>query len=250
VDPDEDWTPAVRHVEMLGLQGAGKTTLASAATAASGWCSITKLEERARLRPRRRPRHRLAQRLLPGRLQLRLFTDARPDAKDAGAYAVRHPAHLAAVMRGTAEIADVADRELAVQLLFESWSEHGFTARFGRSGDAVLHHESVLQRAAFLLALLPHASAVADEIVATLPLPDGVLLLQLPLEVAVARVRTRAGGFITTEVMPAMEVQIGRIVAHLRSEGVPVGVVDAERPTADALPEVLTFLADRRTIAR
>jgi hypothetical protein len=234
--------PDVLHVEMLGFQGAGKTTLASAVTAASDWCSIAQLEERARLRPRRRPRHRLAQRVLPERLLLRLFTDARPDAKDAGTYAARHRSHLDAVMRGADLIADAEDRELAVQLLFESWAELGFTARFGRSGDKVLHHESVLQRAAHLLAHLPNPSTAVEEIVASLPLPHGVVLLRLPLATAIGRVHARADGFTTTEVMPSMERSIDAIVARLRSEDVPLVVVDAERPTATALPEVLAFV--------
>jgi hypothetical protein len=242
VAPTTAGAPDVRHVEMLGLQGAGKTTLASAATTAGAWCSVAQIEERARLRPRRRPRHRLAQRVLPERLQLRLFTDARPDAKDAGTYAARHRAHLDAVMRGADLVADTGGRELAVQLLFESWSELGFTARFGRPGDRVLHHESVLQRAAHLLALLPHPSPAADEIVTTLPLPHGVVLLRLPLTTAIGRVRARADGFTTTEVMPSVERSIDAIVARLRSEDVPLVVIDAERPTATALPEVLAFL--------
>jgi hypothetical protein len=239
-----------RHVEMLGLPGAGKTTLTSVVTSASDWRSVAQIEERANLRPRRRPRHRLAQRVLPERLQLRLLADARPDAKDAGTYAARHRAHLDAVMRGADLVTESAARELAVQLLFESWSEHGFTARFGRPGDALLHHESVLQRAAFLLALLHHPSTAADEIVATLPLPDGVLLLQLPLVTAIDRVRTRAGGFSLTGVMPSMEMGIDTIVARVRAEGVPVAVIDAERPPAASLPEVLAFLDARRGVSR
>jgi hypothetical protein len=239
----------VRHVEMLGLQGAGKSTLASAAVAASSWCSVAQVEERARLRPLRRPRRRLAQRVLPTRAQLALFADPRPDAKDAGTYAVQHRAHLDAVLRGADEVADPAARELAVQLLFESWSEHGFVDRWGRPGDAVLHHESVLQRAAHLLALLPDGSTTSDDIVGTLPLPHGVVLLELPLVTAVDRVRRRASGFSTTEVMPAMERSIATIVARLRTEGVPVAVIDADRPTAAALPEVLAFLDARRVTA-
>jgi hypothetical protein len=234
----------VRHVEMLGLQGAGKTTLSAAATAADQWCSVAQLEERARLRPRRRPRHRLAQRVLPERLQLQLFTDARPDAKDAGVYATRHRAHVDAVMRGAELVTDAGDRELAVQLLFESWSELGFTGRFGRPGDRVLHHESVLQRAAFLLALLPHPSAAAERVVATLPLPHGVVLLRLPLTTAIERVRARAHGFVTTEVMPPMERAIDAIEARLRDEDVPVAVIDGGQPTATSLLELVAFLDD------
>jgi hypothetical protein len=241
---------SVRHVEMLGLQGTGKTTLTRAITSVSDWRSVAQLEERANLRPRRRPRHRLAQRVLPERLHLRLLADAHPDAKDAGTYAARHRFHLDAVMRGADLVTDAPARELAVQLLFESWAEHGFTTRFGRAGDAVIHHESVLQRAAFLLALLPEPSPVADDIVATLPLPDGVLLLELPLATAVDRVRTRAGEFTMTEVMPSMERWIAAIVVRLRSEGVPMVVIDAERPTAASLPDVLAFLDERRDASR
>jgi hypothetical protein len=232
----------VTHVELLGLPGAGKTTLADAVTAASDWRSIAQLEQRANLRPRRRPRHRLAQRVLPESVQLRLFTDARPDGHDAGRYATRHPAHLDAVMRGADLLTDAGDRELAITMLFGSWSEHGFVMRFGRSGDAVLHHESVLQRAAFLSALLPQPSPEVDRIIATLPLPDGVLLLRLPLATATDRVLVRSGEFMRTDVMPTMERSIDAIEARLRAEGVPVAVVDADRPTASLLPEVLAFL--------
>jgi hypothetical protein len=232
----------VLHVELLGLPGAGKTTLADLATDASGWRSVAQLEDRANLRPRRRPRHRLAQRVLSERWQLRLFADARPDAKDAGVYATRHRAHLDAVMRGADLVAAATDREMAVQLLFESWSDHGFADRFARPGDAVLHHESVLQRAAFLSALLPHPSPEVHAIIATLPLPDAVVLLRVPLATAVERVQRRAGEFTQTEVMPAMERSIGAIEARLRHDGVPFAVVDADQPAASMLPEVLAFL--------
>lgn len=229
---------------MLGLPGAGKTTLTALVTSSSDWRSIAQVEERANLRPRNRPRHKLAQRVLPQSLQLRLLNDARPDAKDAGTYAARQRAHLDAVMLGADLVTDTAARELAVELMFESWSEHGFSTRFGERGDALIHHESVLQRAAFLLALLP-PSKEADAIVETLPLPDGVVLLQLPLETAVNRVRARVGGFTMTEVMPSMERWIATIVAHLQSEGVPVAEVDAEREPTVTLPEVLAFLDER-----
>jgi hypothetical protein len=249
VPPHRSDAERVLHVELLGLPGAGKTTLADLVTSSSSWRSVAQLEDRANLRPRRRPRHRLAQRVLPERWQLWLFSDARPDAKDAGVYATRHRAHLDAVMRGADLVEAASDREMAVELLFESWSDHGFADRFARPGDAVLHHESVLQRAAFLSALLPHPSPEVDRIVATLPLPDGALLLRVPLATATDRVLARRGEFTRTEVMPAMERSIGAIEARLRHEGVPVAVVDAEQPTASVLPEVLAFLDGCRASA-
>ncbi|WP_052667100.1 hypothetical protein [Nitriliruptor alkaliphilus] len=207
--------------------------------------SIPGLIQRERLRVRPLRRHRVAMRLLPERLKLRVLTAPTPDAKDAAAFAMDHPDHRDAVIRAGDLVSEPDQREIAVPLLFESWSEYGFAERVRRPGDQVLFHEAILQRTAFLMAVVPPASGAVTDLLDSLPPPDGVVLLDLPLELAIDRVVTRGREFLMTEVMASMSQQIDAIVGRLRSRGVPVAVVRADRPPNQSLPEVNEFLREQ-----
>ena len=231
-----------RSVELLGLPGAGKSTLVDLIGVRSGMFSIPDLIRRERLRHRPLRRHRLAMRVMPESLALRVLTAPTPDAKDAAAFALAHQRHLETVMRASVEVEDEPNRRLAVELLFESWSEHGYGERIARPGEWVIFHEAVLQRLAFLMALLPPYSEQSQRLVDSAPLPDAIVFLDLPLELAVERVITRAKEFMMTEIMASMDDALASLRAKLEERHVPMLLIDATRPPDASVQAALPFL--------
>jgi hypothetical protein len=235
----------MRSVELLGLPGAGKSSLVELVGPRPDTLTIPDLVRRERLRRRPLLRHRLAMNLMPMALKLRTLTGPVPDAKDAASFALDNPSHLDSVMRASQHIAEEANRELAVALLFESWAEHGFAARIARPAETVLFDEAALQRLEFFMALLPPGSSMTRELIDSVPLPDAVVLLDLPLELAIARVEERAQEFRMVEVMATMAERIAELVATLEHHDVATLVVDATRPASSSLAEIVDFLAGR-----
>ena len=232
----------VRSVELLGLPGAGKSTLVDLLGVRTGMLSIPDLVRRERLRRRPLHRHRLAMRVMPESLALRVLTAPTPDAKDAAAFTLEHQGHLETVMRASVEVEDEPNRRLAVELLFESWSEHGYSERIARPGEWAIFHEAVLQRLAFLMALLPPHSEQSQRLVDSAPLPDAIVFLDLPLELAVERVITRAREFMMTEIMASMDDALASLRAKLEERHVPMLVIDASRPPEASLQAAIPFL--------
>jgi thymidylate kinase len=235
----------VRTVELLGLPGAGKSTLVDLIGVRTGMLPLPDLVRRERLRRRPLRRHRLAMRVLPEPLALRVLTAPTPDAKDAAAFALAHRVHLETVMRASLQVEDEPNRQLAVELLFESWSEHAYSERIARPGEWVIFHEAVLQRLAFLMALLPPNSEQSRRLVDSAPLPDAIVFLDLPLELAVERVVTRAGEFMMTEVMASMAHALASLRGKLEQHHVPMLLIDATRPPEASVQEILPFLRSR-----
>lgn len=231
----------MRCVELLGLPGAGKSTLVDLLDPRAALLTIPDLVRRERLRRRPLLRHRVAMNLMPMALKLRTLTGPVPDAKYAASFALANPSHLASVMGASQHIDDKANRELAVTLLFESWAEHGFAAHTARPGETVVFDEAVLQRLAFLMALLPPGTTTR-ELTDAVPLPDAAVLLQLPLDLAIARVEERSGGFQMVELMAAVAERITGLVATLEHHAVPTLVVDATRPASSSVTDIVDFL--------
>ncbi|GGI05420.1 hypothetical protein [Egicoccus halophilus] len=229
-------------VELLALPGAGKTTVAAGVVAATDWSDVAGLLDRERRRPRRRRRHRLAVAVLPAALRRRLLAAGGPDAKDAGTFVLAHRRHADAVLDAGERLTDSAAQKLAVELLFESWSERAYVQRVGAPGDRVVLHEAVLQRLLFLLALLPAGDPAADRLLATCPLPDAVVHLGLPLSVAVERVHRRNKEFTDVAVMPAMDAALARLLTHLATAGVPLVTAAADAPVTAVVEEVSSAL--------
>lgn len=236
--PDGD---RLRSVELLGLPGAGKSTLVELVGARAGSLTVPDLIRRERLRPRPLLRHRIALTLMPMALKQRTLTGPVPDAKDAASFAVSNPCHVDSILRASTRIGNVADRSLAVTLLFESWAERAFAARIARAGETVLFDEAVLQRLAFLMALLPPGTKT-QELLDAAPLPDAAVLLDLPLDLATARVEDRAGEFQMVEVMPAMADRIADLVTTLEHHDITTLVLDATRPASRSLTDLVEFL--------
>jgi hypothetical protein len=242
-------TPAsrVRSFEFLGLPGAGKTTLASEVAEQLDVVTVEQLVLQQRLRKvRKRPRQRIAMRLLPTSLKLRLLDGPMPEAKDAAAFVHAHRGFHDAVLRACDEVPDEANRDLALQLLFETWAEYRFAERVGQPGTTLLFHEGILQRLVFLMALVPPGR---DQLLTTLldeaRFPDGVVLLDVPLDVAVERVGARTRGFRMTELMARMSDHIDMVSDRLGSLGVPSTVVRSDASQELALPPVVAFVRDQ-----
>jgi thymidylate kinase len=115
-------------------------------------------------------------------------------------------------------------------------------------GEGLVVDEGVLQRLAYVLAATgaPHSPEVERPEV--LPRVDGVIALDLPLDLAVSRVReralTRSWEFQSTEVMPAMATALAHIAQVLGDNGVPMLTVDASKEVADERQRVRAFLAE------
>ena len=243
-DPSPTETPGghrIRSIELLGLPGAGKSTLVDLVGQRPGALTVPDLVRRERLRQRPLLHQRAAIRLMPLALKLRVLTGPVPDAKDAASFVLAHPSHLDSVMRASQQVGDEANRGLAVALLFESWAERAFAARVAQPGESVLFDEAVLQRLVFLMALLP-SGAATDDLIGSVPMPDAVVLLDLPLDLATSRVRGRARGFQLVDVMQALADRVAELVAELEHHGVPLLVIDATRPASHSVRDLGDFL--------
>ncbi|MBA2316912.1 MAG: hypothetical protein H0V93_03915 [Euzebyales bacterium] len=236
----------MRYFEMVGLPGAGKTTLIKSIDTDLGVVPIRRLIT-SRSRGSALRRYRQIWWRMPKRLQLHVLERLPPDAKDAASFIVRHPRLHQVVLTASESIPDPTDRELGVALLFETWSYYGYSERVCSTGEAVLFDEGIWQRLIFLLALVPDQPA--DEFLAmaleTVPPLDGAILLDLPLKVAVERVTLRRDGFMQTGLMDRMASLLERTIDGLEAAGVPMIGLPAERPSRESLRDVRTFLGNQ-----
>lgn len=214
---------------MMGLPGAGKTQVRRGWDDGAGVLTINRLVERERIRAAERHRRGALARALPDVLKVKLLRGSVPDARDLAWFTVRHPDMLTLVWERTGLIGDLSEREVALGLVFDAWSAHGFAERTGVEGESVLLDEGFWQRYAYILALT--GDAMAQQVVLPAPIPplDGVVLLDVPLERAGERVLGRERGFADVDLLPAMGSMLERLVVQLRAQGVRVEVVDADR---------------------
>lgn len=233
----------MRRFELLGLPGSGKTTLAKALPPDLGVLRWRGFMERERLRERPLRRHRLGMRLLPRAVKLRVLTGPAPDAKDAAWFVERNPAFHAAATDVCDAVADTDNRALARALLFETCAHYAFAERVARPGDGLLLDEGLWQRLAYPLAQAgPAGERLLPRLLDHAPPLDGLVVVDLPLDIAVQRVRARGKEFTQTEVMPGMDGWIRRITDGLRAAGLPVTVIGADRPVTDVLSDLVDVL--------
>jgi hypothetical protein len=231
---------------MVGLPGAGKTTLIKSIDTGLGVVPIRRLIT-TRSRGSELRRHRQIWWRIPKRLQLRILERLPPDAKDAASFIVKHPQLRQVVLTASENIPDPSDRELAVALLFETWSYYGYAERIGYAGEGVLFDEGIWQRLIFLLALVPDQPA--DEFLAMalerVPQLDGAILLDLPLKAAAERATLRRDGFMRIDLMDRMASLLEGTINGLEAAGVPMVTLSAERPSRESLRDVRTFLGNQ-----
>jgi hypothetical protein len=233
----------VRYIELLGLPGAGKTTLLRGWNQSTGVLTVHQLVRRERLAAAARHRRTWIARRLPDAVKLRLLRGEEPEHYDAAAFIVEHREMHGLVSRSLETVVAHEDRVTAMWMMLEAWSRHSYARRFAGPHEGVILDEGIWQRLAWLLAVSGDGGPTSPlSLPGPLPQIDGLVLLDLPLDLAFARVRHRATEFQATGTLPAMAVQLERIVGHLRRHGVQVTVVDAQRPKQDMLVQLRAFL--------
>jgi hypothetical protein len=234
---------SVRYLELIGLPGAGKSNLLRGWDQGSGAQTIHQLVRRERVRSAETHHRAAIARRLPDALKLRVLRGPEPDAYDTACFLAANPALHDLVVERAARLDD-EDRIVALWMLLEAGARHAYAARVGEPGDTLLLDEGIWQRLAFLF-----AASRQDDGPAVPPIPDplppldGLVVLRLPLPLAVERVTARAEGFQATHVMAAMERCIDDLASQLADRGVPVEVLDAERPKPELVAAVRRFLA-------
>jgi hypothetical protein len=230
----------LRRFEFVGLPGSGKTTLLRGWDPGLGILTVPQLIRRARLATATDHTRRQLLRRLPESLRLRLLRGPEPDTYDVARFTVDHPDLHEAVTAAARRVPDEDDRLVALWMLFDAWARHAFVDRVAGPGEGVIVDEGLWQRLAFLTAasgstLLPSAASA--------PLPHGLVVFRLPLEVAARRVRDRGDEFQAVHHLPAMAERLEATEAHLRGLGVATLAVDATRPRATSLSAVRRFVA-------
>lgn len=243
----------MRCVEFVGLPGAGKTTLLRRWNPDVGFLTLYQLIRRERKRAAAtHHRPRLAQ-LLPDALKLRVLRGPEPDVFDAGNVLARHVSLHELVSARARGVGDEAQRAIAVHMVLDACARHGYAHRVGGPGEGMVLDEGLIQRLAFLFAVSGTRDGTDVPALPDLPHVDGLVVFDVSLDEAVARVRARAtdpalgtSEFQATQTMPAMSAALERLIGAFGSMGVPVLVVDATTPPAQTLPEVRRFLAELR----
>jgi hypothetical protein len=243
----------MRRFEMLGLPGSGKTKLAGMLPPELGVMRLRGFVERDRFRERQQRTARIAQRLLPRAVTRRILTASTPSATDAVWFLLRNRAFHEAAMSICDAIHDSDKRETAVALLYETYAQYGLANRLARPGDGFVPEEGVWQILTYALAHAgPDATALLERLMEHPPSLDGLIVLDLDMDLAVERVETRAQtsagtdvrNFAETELMPGMGSLIEPISQFLRTAGVPVTVIRTDQPAEEALEELIAFLSE------
>jgi hypothetical protein len=234
----------MRYIELLGLPGAGKTTLLRQWRPMARVMTIHQLVRRERLRSAElHHRSRIARRL-PNAAKLRLLRGPEPSHYDTAAFVVDQPALHELVWDLARAVPREDDRRVALWMLFEAWARHAYAERFTVPSEGVIVDEGIWQRLAWLLAMSERAEGAAlPTLPEGLPQLDGLVVLNLPVDLATARVAGRASEFQAIETLPAMARQLDHLVAELARRGTPVLKLDARRPKPELLVELRGFLA-------
>lgn len=242
-----------RIVELLGLPGSGKSTIAEAVLDGPAPRPLrpSHVAGRPRLPIARGPDRRLRGLVeaLPGRagraLRALLWADRAPDALSE--LSRTHPEFLELV----AHAPPPSDADAEHVLRWRSWplatlEAHVLLRRAEAPGEAVLVEEGVIMRANTVCA---GDETLAARYFATQPLPDLVVVLDIAPEEALRRVRSRPKrtllrheGRSDAEVLRDLERSarlVTTAVPALRGRGVPVHVLDASEPVATLQRRVL-----------
>jgi hypothetical protein len=233
----------VRHIELIGLPGAGKSNLLRGWDERSGALTIHQLVRRERVRSAETHHRAAIARRLPDAIKLRVLRGPEPDAYDTACFLAANRGLHDLVVERAARL-DPDDQVVALWMLLEAWARHAYAARVGEPDDTLILDEGIWQRLAFLFAASsPDTAPGIPPLPDPLPALDGLVVLRVPLHVAVDRVTARAEGFQATNVMAPMERCIDLLASHLGNRGVPVEVLDAERPKPELVTAVRRFLA-------
>lgn len=233
----------MRYIEMVGLPAAGKTSLRRRWGQYGDILTLRDLVDRERRGAALEHRRRMVRRLPVG-LTSRLLQGGRPTAGDAARFATDHP-HLQELVWALASaVPDSETRAVALGLLWDTWADRRFAERVGGVDEGVLLDEGIWQRLAYLLAV--GGARVSDDvpaIPAPLPRLDGLIIIEVPADLAARRVLARDHGFKDVELLPAMEAILQHLVAMLRATGTPCLTVDGTRPVRRSLVELQRFVS-------
>lgn len=232
----------MRYIEMVGLPGAGKTSVRRGWRRHGRTLTMRELLERERVRTGREHRRHLV-RVMPPAVTSRLMRGVTPSAADAARFAVMNPALHDLVWSRSRAVPDVTRRAVALALMWDAWADRGFAEHAGASDERLLLDEGVWQRLAYLLA----ASGVREPSdMPTLPHPmpplDALVVMTVPVEVAASRALGRPHGFKEVDLLPAMEMILEHLVGALTAAGTPCLVIDGQRPVSQSRADVRRFL--------
>lgn len=232
----------MRYIEMVGLPGAGKTSVRRGWPTAGPIVTMGHLLRRERVRAGKEHRRPLV-RMMPSVVTSRVMRGRTPSAGDAAHFSVTHPAFHDFVWARSRMASDANQRTTSLELMWDAWGERGFAERVGTPEEGLLLDEGVWQRLIYLLAI--SGVRTADDIPALPhPLPSlaALVVMNVPLDVARARVYARPRGFVEVDLLPTVDVILGHLVDKLRAAGTPCLILDGQRPIPESRAELRRFL--------
>lgn len=232
----------MRYIEMMGLPGAGKTSVRRGWQTAGTIVTMRDLLWRERVRAGAEHRRPLV-RMMPSVVTSRVIRGPTPSAGDAAHFAVAHPAFHDLVWSRSRMASAVDQRTTAVELMWDAWGDREFAERVGAPDEGLLLDEGIWQRLVYLLAV--SGARTPDDVPALpRPLPSlaALVVMNVPLDVARARVRERPRGFDEVALLPTMDVILHHVVRKLKASGTPCLVLDGQRPVPESRAELRRFL--------
>lgn len=228
----------MRLYEFVGIPGSGKTKLANR-LAEGGFVSSVDLYDRLMARcinEQPFPKRSLGK-LLPRALRTRFARPPDLVSRTAATFIVNNEELNCVVLEAIHSITNKEDRIDALRWILHHWSLLAILYDNAEDTDKIVLSEGLCQRLLSLLARGVEWDSIAERYLNAMPRMDGVIILDVPKHLAVARRRsyTPPSSSRMIDVIPLLREELER-------RHIPMARVPTDQPLESSLEEVRTFI--------